>query len=278
MLWRNPLPLTKSGRRWSNQQVLIAKKGAILAHDPTLPQCAIDSRSVNSSQTFNPDSAATMYAVDFEPLDILDISLFNAGVSSSATQCTPPTTYTNEEPTQSESYGTNTFDSFDLDWNAQPGWVENESQVPPAFSAPPLDWSFQPSTSAPVPKASEASAPASVPAASAPAASALVPTTSEASAPAKQQQNNGHGKHQLSKRQRNNIAVKKCREKAKAEQKRIADKAKAISAIVQRMGSHLSQIKDTAIPQNVRKELDECLDLFMLWYSVIYCDTCVQLL
>jgi len=64
----------------------------------------------------------------------------------------------------------------------------------------------------------------------------------------------------LTKRQRNNIAVKKCREKAKEEQRRLADKVKTNSALAKRMRSILDQINQAAIPRDVRNELDQCLN------------------
>ncbi len=125
-------------------------------------------------------------------------------------------------------------------------------------------------TTVPVPTASWATVP--VPTVS--EATVPVPTVSEAWAPAsgplasvtpmpreKKEQKDGRRDHQLSKRERNNVAVKKCREKAKAKHKRIAEKLEATSAIAQRMRSLLNQI---AISPDLSNELNQCLDLLML--------------
>ena len=72
-----------------------------------------------------------------------------------------------------------------------------------------------------------------------------------------------------SKRQRNNIAVKKCREKAKTEHRRNAEKLSKIPAIVERMRCLLKKINADADNIIVLNELNEYCDQ-LLWTFAHY--------
>ena len=69
--------------------------------------------------------------------------------------------------------------------------------------------------------------------------------------------NKNREKNPLSKRERNNIAVKKCREKAKLEKKRNLEKIEAFSITAQRMRTLL---EDVDMPDDTRQDLDKFIN------------------
>ena len=72
--------------------------------------------------------------------------------------------------------------------------------------------------------------------------------------------NKNREKNPLSKRERNNIAVKKCREKAKLEKKRTLEKIEALPIGIQRMRTLL---EDVDMPDDTRQDLDKLIINFL---------------
>ena len=136
--------------------------------------------------------------------------------------------------------------------------ISAKSSVPPA-SAPPTSSSGTPLPGASVPTASMA--PPSEPSAS---VNSPIPTAEQQNMEEEEGRENKGNKNReknpLSKRERNNIAVKKCREKAKLEKKRTLEKIEAFPIAAQRMRTLL---EDVEMPDDTRQDLDKLIINFL---------------